>query len=134
MNYLQNCFTSAFNAINVEIPFDAAWANGTDYFNGAVKAPLEVGKRAKSICTSSNRRMILVGTKLGTCVAFERYTPDTNSGFVLVSNVPHMLNVFIPSGSMDDNTFSNYFAHDSSNIGTTLSRLEKALLQPETAE
>jgi hypothetical protein len=134
MTYLETCFTNAFNAINVELPFNPEWANGTDYFNGAMSVDLEVGKRAKSTCTSSKRRMILVGTKLGTCVAFERYTPETNSPFVVVSNVPHMLNVFIPSGSMDDNTFTNNFAHDSLNIGVTLRRLEKALLQPETAE
>jgi hypothetical protein len=134
MSYFQTCFTNAFNAISSEIPFNPTWANGTDYFNGATALDIGVGKRVKATCTSSKRRLIMVGTKLGTCVAFERFTPDIGEAFVVVSNTPHMLNVFIPSGSMDENTFQNNFGNDSSNVGTQLHRLEKALLNPAMAE
>jgi hypothetical protein len=116
-------FTRVFNKIEMTVDFDAAWANNTGYYDNAVKlVKLAEGQRAKS--TSDNgRRMILVGTAFGTCVAFERYTQNTDSSFVIVSNVPQPLNKIIRSGQMDEGVFMNMFGYDSMNIGNLVAEL-----------
>lgn len=116
-------FTRVFNKIEMTVDFDAAWANDTGYYDNAVTmVKLAEGQRAKT--TSSNgRRMILVGTAFGTCVAFERFTPGTGSAFVITSNIPRQLNQIIRSGMMDECTFMNQFGYDKMNIGTLVAEL-----------
>ena len=77
-------FDKKFNSIEKVIPFNASFNNGTDYYNGAVEgldAPvLAVGEFAKCVSPMpNNRRMIFVGTPVGSVVVFERYT-DGASG------------------------------------------------------
>lgn len=121
---IQNTFATAFDSAT-KIDFDPSWANNTGYFDGAVFHKLESGKRAAAV-DPTGRRIIMVGTPLGTCVAFERYTPDTGSSFVVVSNVPNDARTFIPSGRMDDDTLFNCFGSNSRNLGTALNLVVEA--------
>lgn len=116
-------FTRVFDKIEMVIPFDKAWANDTGYFDNAVElVKLAEGQRAKAT-VPCGRRIILVGTAFGTCVAFERYSPGTGSAFVITSNVPRQLNQIIRSGMMDECTFMNQFGYDKMNIGTLVAEL-----------
>lgn len=126
MSTLKTTFSLAFNSIEKKIPFDVEWKNGTGYLNGACDVELEVGEQATSI-DDFGRRVFLVGTPVGTAVAFERYTPsEPNDVFVVVSNVPGELSDIIPSGSMDTDTFYRYFRSDRKNIGTIVANIIEA--------
>lgn len=70
-----------------QIPFNPEWANGTDYYDGAVlgeDAPkVAVGEMVASRSPEpNNRRIIIVGTPLGNLVVFERYTGGQHGVFV----------------------------------------------------
>lgn len=78
MTTVQEVFDVAFELrINLEIPFNPKWSNGTGYFDYAVygeDAPVvPFGTMAKSE-SASGRRLIIIGTRLGNLVVFERTT------------------------------------------------------------
>ena len=72
-------FQRIFQQIQNEIPFDPSWANGTGYLDGAVSHTLPPGKMAKTI-DNYDRRVILIGTRFGTVVVFDRYQGQTDGG------------------------------------------------------
>ena len=79
-------FTTAYSKITKTIPFNEKWNNGTGYFDGAFKgeyAPVvEPGQLVKSI-DPDGRRIIIVGTRLGNIVVFDRYSNwEQNTVFV----------------------------------------------------
>lgn len=60
-----------------ELTFQESWNNGTGYFDGAVRADLglEPGQMTSSWTGEvNNRRLLIVGTRFGNVVVFERYT------------------------------------------------------------
>lgn len=128
MSVSKQVFLAAFDKIETTLEFDTTWSNGTGYFDGARDVDLEAGKRAKSIAPDG-RRLILVGTDVGTCVAFERYSPDTGSAFVVVTNVPGPLGPLISSGSLEEVEFRKYFYSGILNIGTYVAGILKAVKQ-----
>jgi hypothetical protein len=85
-------FDNKFNSITSVVEFNPDWNNGTGYFDASVQligdgepeiaVVLEPGKMAKCI-SPNNRKMIFVGTPLGTCVVFQRYSGSSD---VLVTN------------------------------------------------
>ena len=77
-------FQRIFHEIQTEVPFDPSWANGTGYLDGAVSHPLPPGKTTDNY----DRRVILIGTRFGTVVVFDRYRGQTDGG-VYVSNRPN---------------------------------------------
>ena len=79
-------FQRIFHEIQTEVPFDPSWANGTGYLDGAVSYPLPPGEMVKTV-DSYDRRVILIGTRFGTVVVFDRYRGQTDGG-VYVSNRP----------------------------------------------
>ena len=96
MSNIQNdagaCFKAHFEKITEELPYDKAWENGTGYFDPATKLALEPGKMVKSR-SLKGRRIILIGTRFGTVVVFDRYTEQDDGG-VYVNNIPCRNNVF----------------------------------------
>ena len=72
LNYVGKIFNDAFEAAT-KVPFDPAWSNGTGYYDNAVSYPLEYGSVHAAI-DNCERKIILVGTRLGTVVVFQRYT------------------------------------------------------------
>ena len=80
-------FQQVFRETKSEVPFDPSWANGTGYLDGAVNYPLSPGEMAKTT-DNYDRRVILIGTRFGTVVVFDRYRGQTDGG-VYASNRPH---------------------------------------------
>jgi hypothetical protein len=70
--------------------------------------------------------MVLIGTRAGTVVLFERYTPNNGSAFVLVSNTcMELRSLVLPSGSIDEDTLLRVVCpqRPEDNIGTRLEAL-----------
>ena len=85
-------FVSAFANTNTTIDFNSAWENGTGYYDHAMRgkhAPVLVpGEMVKTV-SPSGRRILIIGTRFGNAVIFDRYT-DTNSK-VVVGNIPSQI-------------------------------------------
>jgi hypothetical protein len=84
-------FNNKFDSITNVVEFNPKWINGTGFFDAAVETignseqeiavSLKPGEMAK--CTSpGGRKMIFVGTDLGTCVVYQRYS-DTYDTIVV---------------------------------------------------
>lgn len=116
-------FTRAYDTITNVIPFNPEWKNATGYLDGAVKVKLDAGQTAKSY-DDFNRRIILVGTPVGTIVLFDRHTGNDNpekENIVVVLNRPHHLIGVIDEGSQSDDDFIRIVGYSPvSNIGTVL--------------
>lgn len=100
-------FSNLFDYIKEEVPFNPDWANGTGYFDGLSRntklLKLENGQRVKAV-DEHGRRLIIVGTRLGNCVVFERYSDNAN---IIVCNLPHQVKVvFDLQGSLDTHQVS----------------------------
>lgn len=121
-SHLEQSFEKILGKVT-HVPYNPEWRQG-DYFNGACAEPLTPGQIvASTVDGVDGRRLLLIGTRAGTAVIFERYTPNIGSAFVLVSNAcMELRNVGLPSGSIDDVTLSRivtaYKPED--NIGSRL--------------
>lgn len=84
MNEINQVFTKAYNECKRDLPFNPEWSNGTGYFDfavyskqGVITAPkLGNGEMARSNTTAdgSGRRILIIGTRLGNMVVFDRFT------------------------------------------------------------
>lgn len=83
MNQVNKTFTRAFEGCQKEIPFDSKWSNGSGDFDYAVygeHAPrLTNGEMVRSK-TSGGRRVLLVGTRLGNLVVYDRFADQAPGG------------------------------------------------------
>lgn len=82
------------------VSFEPKWNNGTGYLDGAVSAEIRPGTTATTT-TDNNRRVILIGTDIGTVAVFERYSAKENGerSSVIVANAPRALGA-ITDGSL----------------------------------
>ena len=87
MNVSGRTFYECLTKINTHIPFDPTWANGTGYYDHAAKLEIQEGTWCWSYDQGTNRYLILIGTRFGTIVVFERYSHGGKSP-VIVSNCP----------------------------------------------
>lgn len=99
-----NWFNEAYEAINVVVDYDASWANGTGYFDKAVKNQEllnllpDTGMMAKSL-DPNNRKIIFLRGIGGIVVVFQRYSEGQNN--VIVCNSPRVdWHLFNLSGGM----------------------------------
>lgn len=119
-------FIERYNKIEKSIPFNKDWNNGTGYYDGAVHdVKLEPGEEAKSISPMpNNRRIIFIGTQLGTIVLFERYTNGADG--VIVKNISGAMRrlSIIPDGQVGYDALSNILSYGpEDNIGARLARV-----------
>jgi len=99
-NYAARQFADTWARIDLEVPFQEDWHNGTGYFDHAVDYKPSAlpddysayGKRWKSI-DPNGRKIIGVKTPFGNVVVFERY-----------SNIDHELNQRIVSNAPEELT------------------------------
>ena len=101
---MSKTFQAMFEKIQTVIPFNAEWNNGTGYFNDIVSqdtVKLENGQMAKSTDTS-NRKIVMVGTRFGNVVLFERYSGGLND--VITSNVPPEVSKLFGGSSLGSKT------------------------------
>lgn len=88
-------FEYSYNRISAVVEYSQEWENGTGYLDYACsEVKLQPGEVAKSK-DNAGRRIILVGTRFGTVVIFERYPLKTNNGdnLIVVSNLPREVEV-----------------------------------------
>lgn len=68
-------FDDGYDRCTIDLPFNPNWSNGTGLFDYAVygeHAPtIPIGQMARS-ATPSGRKLIIIGTRLGNVVVFER--------------------------------------------------------------
>lgn len=119
-------FNEVFDKVATEVEYDAAWENGTGYLDHAVSgehAPiLPDGMIAKTV-DPAGRKILIVPTRLGNVVLFERYT-NKGEDAVYVVNRPEELKKFIPASRVTYDTMNIILgdgmnpAHD--NLGSAL--------------
>lgn len=83
MNDQNELFTNAFDKITKTIPFNRAWSNQTGQFDFAVygeHAPTVGNAQAVKAMTPSGRRIIIIGTRLGLLVVYDRYAQQQPGG------------------------------------------------------
>ena len=128
-------FNERFDAINNEVTFNANWSNGCGYYPNAIRGEhgvkLVPGELAKSTATN-NRKMIFVGTRLGTLVVFERFANGEKGVYVL--NAPHKLNklrLYSTSGGLNEADMTRIIGtkwdHKPTNIGTMIEAIIEAV-------
>lgn len=117
-SFARNSFDSALKAA-LPIAFNAAWANGTGYFDGAVAEEIEAGE-VRQCKDNLGRQLVLIGTPVGTCVVFERYSDNKEK---LVCNLPVVVEKLIAAGNQCDDRTALMLFNYGTNIGQTLNCL-----------
>ena len=120
---MTNQTSARFNEVHAAsavVEYDSSWANCTGYFDGGVNAPVESGDIKASTCPQG-RKILLVGTPVGTVVVFERYT---GGGGPYVQNTPpsSLLEIVVGNGKMSDQQITNTlgFYEGAPNVGHLL--------------
>lgn len=133
-------FNEMFAMIQKEIPFNEEWNNGTGYYDGACKGSdkvvLEPGELAKSISPMpNNRKIIFIGTPVGTLTVFERFSGGENG--VYVHNAPHhfVTQLIQPQSPLNAHDMISFLGQawdkGDSNVGMRINRLLKLLPKSE---
>lgn len=133
-------FNEMFEIIKAEIPFNPEWNNGTGYYDGACKGPdkviIDAGQMAKCISPfPNNRKIIFVGTPVGTLAVFERFSEGAN-GVYVHNAVHHFLSQLIqPQSPLNAHDMCSILGQawdkGDSNIGMRIQRLLKLLPKSE---
>lgn len=132
-------FDSHYANIETEIAFDSQWCNGTGYFDNATHM-VQLAPAALAVSTDPyGRKIILVGTRHGTCVFFERYARDNEvqEQITVVSNTPKALRALVTEGNIGYDEFSRMVSPNL-NIGSAIERMygqvERELKKTQVAE
>jgi hypothetical protein len=136
MSTASKIFDFHFNNEKVAlIQFNPAWNNGTGYFDFAVKgefAPvLKAGQLVKAVA-HDGRKIIIIGTPLGSVAVFQRYIPSTTTTMPIVYNTTSAVGSarLIPHGAMTHDTAVMVLGDESvvmpDNIGFMLERIIEA--------
>lgn len=133
-------FNEMFTFVTKEIPFNPEWNNGTGYYDGACKGSdkvvLESGEMAKCISPMpNNRKMIFVGTPVGTVVVFERFSGGDKDVYVF-NDAHHFIGQLVqPQSPLNAHDISSFLGQawdkGSSNIGNRIDRILKLLPKSE---
>lgn len=83
-------FNAAYDRVNATIEFNAKWANGTGYYDNAVR-DLQITEICKTV-DNANRKIIVIPTAIGNVVVFERFTNGDRG--IIVSNAPRAIERF----------------------------------------
>lgn len=107
MNHFEEMYNSPIN----EIPFNESWHNGTGYYDFATKVDVPIGVVMKSYDPTTKRRLLFIGTRLGTVVVFERY--EGGKSGIYVMNAPkaisyRFLNFGHARSNLSQDTISNF--------------------------
>jgi|SRR6185312_15902543 len=119
------------------VEYDANWANGTGYLNGAVNAKLpgEIGAVIRCRVTEpNNRRILMVKTTFGNVVVFERYTPgeDATVKGPITMNIPAVVGtseMIGSEGALSFEQLNSIFGFDgyTGNVGVRLQRFAESV-------
>lgn len=131
-NSVGTTFTERYNEVTKEIEFDPKWANGTGYYDHAVKmVKLEPGEVAKSFDAGTGRRLIFIGTRFGTIVAFDRYSNQSENG-VYTTNEPDCFTIkqfLLQNGSLDDRAIRTLLGYwdIKNNLGVVIQKIAEEM-------
>lgn len=96
---VKQVFENLFTSIDKEIAFDPTLEDEDGYFDRAVRAvKLARGQLARTTA-ACGRRLVFIGTSVGTCVVFDRYAEDPN-GFIVACLPTLIKNVLRISGPL----------------------------------
>lgn len=134
--YVKSIFAKAF-AEATPVIFNPLWANGTGYFDFAVKgehAPVvEEGKSVSSL-SLDDREIVMIGTRFGNVVVFQRYA-DKEKG-IYVNNLPDtvkkLFNGMLAQGQLDEDSIAVLLGDSSNardNIGQCYKRYFPAVIK-----
>lgn len=134
----KSSFNAVFNTIDTDLFFNPEWHNGTGYFDALVKEDLSLpyGSMAK-FTDEMSRRGIVIGTRLGNVVVFERFNttdagPENN--IAVVTNSPAQLNDFVEHGNIGEDAFMRVTGYPgNNNIGQSLEYLLRSVFLHHTA-
>ena len=139
MNASGRIFYSCLQKITETVPFDSTWSNGTGYYDGSTKAPVPVGKWLWSYDPSTNRFIILIGTRFGAVAVFERYSHGGKTP-VIVCNVPRKGYTIWQTAGLNSQLGERVLTHVlgdpefptiAPNIGMTVETLARLFLKSE---
>lgn len=139
MNSSGRVFYDCLEKITETVQFDPSWSNGTGYYDGATKAPVPISKWVWCLDKTTNRYLILIGTRFGTVVVFERYTHGSKTP-VFVCNVPHKGYVIWQSAGLNSQLGERVLSHVlgdpefetiARNIGGTVEIMARLFLKSE---
>lgn len=130
-NAVGTVFTERFEQITKEVPFSDKWNNGTGYYDHACElVNLKPGELAKSYDQNTSRRIILIGTRFGTVVLFDRYSKQTDGG-TYVTNAPTnwVLKQFMSNSAVGEAEAYRLLGSwkPENNLGYTIEELAKEL-------
>lgn len=108
-------FKEAFNSLlnkGREIPFNPEWSNSTGYYDYVVRgeaAPILAPGEIACSRSNNDRRLIIVGTRMGNACVFDRYSGQDDGG-VYVSNTPSgmVFEALLPIGSVGEITMIRF--------------------------
>lgn len=118
-------FAKALTRVATTVEYKADWANGTGYFDGAVKDDLGLkpGEQVKFI-DDEGRNGIITNTLFGNVVVFQRHIPNGADDIVITSNAPRELNSLVPSGALSEDDLLKIIGEPGNhNVGQTLEYL-----------
>ena len=139
MNSSGRVFYDCLEKITETVQFDPSWSNDTGYYDGAVKAPVLVGKWIWCHDRTTNRYLILIGTRFGTIAVFERYTHGSKTP-VFVCNTPRKGYVVWQSAGLNSQLGERVLTHVlgdpefptiAPNIGMTIETMSRLFLKSE---
>lgn len=116
VDYIQTLFSTAFEKA-VCIEFKEEFNNGTGYFDKLTEYPVPAGEIRKTE-DPYGRRILLLGTILGTVVIFDRYSGQKDKDkIVLVYNAPisTTLNLILGGTNLNADILSEVISHDGEN-------------------
>jgi hypothetical protein len=135
-------FIEQFNRLTQELEFNPKWSNGVGFFDYAVHgehAPSIPRGTAMKCVAPGGRRLIVIGTRLGNVVVFERATPSpTQPKPHIVYNAPSVIMnagwIYEPTKPLDEFSVENLIGSiDHVNIGRQLEDLYSAMKKTEAA-
>ena len=78
-------FVMVWNAIGTVVNYSESWKNGTGYLDNGVNVPVLKGEMVK-FTDEYDRKGILIGTRFGTVVVFQRFSDSAETSIVF--NIP----------------------------------------------
>lgn len=118
-------FNQAYESILSTIDFDPAWKNATGYLDAAVEADLGLKPGALTkFVDDFGRRAIVIGTRFGNVVVFERYSPKGEErSNIWVHNSPTRVRSLVGTSNIPDYHIGQIVRSESYNLGLHIERL-----------
>lgn len=133
-------FLERFNQLTQELEFNPKWSNGAGFFDYAVHgehAPVVPRGTAMKSTAPGGRRLIIIGTRLGNVVVFERTTATSGKTKPhVVYNAPSMIVnsgwIYEPNRPLDEFSVENLIGSDDHvNVGRQLEDLFSVMKKAE---